>query len=87
MKLFILAMGLLIFNILDGTFIMFSIWETTDKSVFYALHSLVFCDRLARIRHITWPGSIYDNKDWTTSKILEEHTYFSENEYLLGETQ
>jgi len=42
MKLFILAMGLLIFNILDGTFIMFSIWETTDKSVFYALHSLVF---------------------------------------------
>jgi len=28
----------------------------------YALHSLGFCDDLARIRHITgWPGCIHEN--------------------------
>ena len=55
----------------------------------YALHSLVFCDHLARIRHITvgWPGSVHDNRVWTQSSVhqsKEEH--FNEKEYLLGDS-
>jgi hypothetical protein len=55
---------------------------------FYAVHALITCDDLARIRHVVvgWPGSVHDNRVWSETDLAEDpQSFFAENEYLLGD--
>lgn len=55
----------------------------------YGLHSLVFCDDMARIREITlgWPGSVHDNRVWRRSRIfLNQEQFFNSRQYLIGDS-
>ena len=61
----------------------------------YAVHSLITCDDVGRICNavIGWPGSVHDNRVWKNSELLRNafsetigHDFFSENEYLLGDS-
>ena len=55
----------------------------------YAVNCLITCDDVARIRDIVigWPGSVHDNRVWTTSKLYAERdSNFSLNKYLLGDS-
>ena len=48
-----------------------------------------FCDDLCRIRHLTlgWPGSIHDNRVWTTCEVHQNsHLFFNRDQYLLGDS-
>lgn len=55
----------------------------------YAVHALITCDDTARIRDIVigWPGSVHDNRVWTTSLLYNNRdTNFGTKEYLLGDS-
>ena len=50
---------------------------------------LVVCDDNCRIlyQHTGWPGSVHDNRVWRTCKLMcRSDKYFSDKEYLLGDT-
>ena len=55
----------------------------------YAIHCLLTCDDVSRIRNVVvgWPGSVHDNRIWSQSKLnCNCHDFFSEKEYLLGDS-
>lgn len=55
----------------------------------YALDALVTCDEAIHIRDIVvgWPGCTHDNRVWSNCPLNRDSTkYFSEREYLLGDS-
>jgi len=55
----------------------------------YAVNALITCDDIGRVRDVVigWPGSVHDNRVWRTSVMYaKRESYFSPNEYLLGDS-
>jgi len=55
----------------------------------YAIKGLFFCDDTAKITLVEmgWPGHIHDNRVWSNSNVyLSKEKYFSNKEYLLGDS-
>ena len=55
----------------------------------YAIKDLFICDNPAKIIWIEmgWPGSVHNNQVWSNSDIyLSKEKYFSNKEYLLGDS-
>ena len=82
-------------GIIDGTLIPLEFKPQLDGEDYftrkggYAVHSLIICDDVGRIRGITlgWAGSVHDNRIWNRCNYNTSHnTYFREHEYLLGDS-
>ncbi|POM64604.1 Hypothetical protein PHPALM_19840 [Phytophthora palmivora] len=55
----------------------------------YALNALIVCDDVSRARKaiVGWPGSVLDNRVWTTSLMgRESDKCFASNQYILGDS-
>ena len=80
-------------GIIDGTLFPFTFKPgLTGEDYFcrksiYALHSLITCDDVGRIRDIVlgWPGSVHDNRVWRNSR-LNDKRFFCLGQYLLGDS-
>lgn len=62
-------------------------WYTRKGT--YAMHCLLVCDDLARVRniHVGWPGSCHDNRIWVMTDLHRTRdAFFSVGEYLLGDS-
>ena len=55
----------------------------------YSVNALITFDDAARVRDVVigWPGSVHDNRVWTTSHLyVNQMTLFRKKEYLLGDS-
>ena len=82
-------------GITDGTLLPFELKPQLNGEDYfcrkscYALHALITCDDTGRIRDVVigWPGSVHDNRVWTTSDLfINRASNFAPNEYLLGDS-
>jgi len=66
---------------------------TDEKEVYWSRkkHCMQFqivCDQTKRIRHIYtgYPGSVHDAKVFTSSPVYNNKEYFTEGEYMIGDS-
>lgn len=55
----------------------------------YSLSTMIICDNKRRIRHYLagFPGSAHDNRIFKATKLVKDaNTYFSEREYIIGDS-
>lgn len=82
-------------GLIDGTLFPLELKPTKNGEDYfcrkscYAVHALITCDDTARIQDLVigWPGSVHDNRVWTTSCLYSNRfTKFGTKEYLLGDS-
>lgn len=82
-------------GIIDGTHINFSQKPALDGEVYwtrksrYSLNAQIVCDIYKKIifYQVGWPGSIFDQTAFSQTKFfLEPHRFFSDNQFLLGDS-
>ena len=82
-------------GIIDGTLIILDFRPEAyhecyySRKSFYALNVLIVCDDRKRIiyYHAGWPGSTHDNRVFRNCRLFNNRgEYFSQNEYLLGDS-
>ena len=81
-------------GVIDGTPVVFSQRPGVDGEVFwsrkceYSYNLQLVCDDRKKIRYFIsgWPGSVFDNSVFETSKLYKKHVdFFSPGEFLLAD--
>jgi hypothetical protein len=82
-------------GIIDGTLVVLDFRPEAfhecyySRKSFYAINVMIVCDDQRRIIYYNagWPGSTHDNRVFRNSQLfLNRGEYFSQNEYLLGDS-
>ena len=83
-------------GLIDGTLFPLAFAPTLNAEDYftrkgnYAIKALFVCDDMAKISLVEmgWPGSVHNNWVWLNSDVyLAKEKYFSNKEYLLGDSE
>ena len=62
---------------------------TSVEKACYSVNALITCNDAAQVHDVVigWPGSVYDNRVWTTSRLcMNRMSMFEKKEYFIGDS-